>query len=195
MSAELIYGATSGLASGTRLPVRVNDLGDATGAVAVTPYNVDGIGTHKVYSYTVAAANGAYAVGDTIGAIMALRLSTAAGQSAKINSVMVTDQIAQNSALTIIFFNPGTSSAPAGTFTDNAAMVITTAADVVGVVQIAAGDYATISSEGFACISGLDITVSSDDNAYTYMAVLSQGTPNYGAGAATALKIKVGVER
>ena len=138
----------------------------------------------------------AYSIGDSIGGI--IKQLPGGGRSAgTIVDVHLVDTLAQNPALTLLFFSQSPSS---GTYTDNAAVSVAVA-DIpyyVGSVSILAADWNTVASKGFVGISTqVDVrwfVPRTDDGAmpYLYMVIVSGGTPTYGANA-TSLFVTLGL--
>lgn len=174
----------------SRLPVGGVDLGNKTAAMKVAQT----ASSDALKVFAPAATNLAYAAGQAIGTHVALSVFNIAGGSGRIASIMLTDNANQKSALTLLFFR----GLPTTAIVDKTAVAIFTANEVCAVHQVAAADYVTVDSKAFANYGDLNVRVDNADSTASknlYLVVVSQGTPNYGASAAGALRIKVGLEQ
>jgi hypothetical protein len=139
---------------------------------------------------TVTAAS--YSAGNVVGGLQTLSaaLRTVNG-TAILESLIIMDRAAQKAPMNVYIF----SEAPAGTYTDHAALSWGTGDDllVLAVIPVAATDYQnTDNSKSFAFKSGLGIalkgTGGSNDNLYAV--AVTSGTPTY--AASTDVQFKFG---
>lgn len=139
----------------------------------------------------IGADGAAYASGDVVGDQGAIVLAAArfSGGSGIIHSVVVKDLTKQSSALDIVVFDSNPSNS---TFTDNAACDI---ADgdidkVIGVINVAASDYAAFNDNSVANVKGINLPFIASGSANLYFVVVSRGTPTY---VADELSIAFGI--
>lgn len=143
---------------------------------------VGGFGTVlKVSGSTLGATATTYASGDLIGGKLTLTpVSRSAKDVASLVSVTVHDLDAQEAALDILLFDTNPSNT---TFTDDAALDVDDAdlPNVVGIVNVAAADYVSLSDNSVAHVENLSILLKPASGDTVYAAVVSGGTPTYTA--------------
>lgn len=145
------------------------------------------------------AATGAYATGDQIGVPVELRNAVEdSGGSATVESISILDPAKQDAAVDAIFFSDQPSVG-----TDNAPWAPTAAdlALICGVVKIAATTpYSDGSARSVGTVGGVSVKVkaknatSGQSKTSLWVLLVSRGTPNYGAAAAT-LTLRVGIDK
>jgi len=153
---------------------------------SVIPFAVGG---HSVVKeVTLSLDTNAYASGDVLAATQevasALRLS---GGSGILHSMVVLDKDDQGEALDVVFLNANGSIG-----TENAAVSVSDAvADtIIGVVEVAAGDFVDLANSQIACKSSLGIVLKVASGTSLYVAAISRGTGTYTAAGIT---LKVGI--
>lgn len=149
-----------------------------------------GVSYTKLVSAVGAVETLLYATGDLVGGKLSL---VEAGRSSPntglIHSVVIRDQANQKVAFDVVFF----SADPTGTtFTENAALDVADAdlAKVLGVVQVVASDYVTLSDNAVATRSGLGLPYELGGSTL-YAALITRGAPTF--AAATDLSLAVGL--
>jgi hypothetical protein len=130
----------------------------------------------------------AYGSGDQIGTTLTVTgPSSGEGSGCRVEKLVVVDKAKQKSALKIWLFNRSTTPASA----DQAAADVTDAnvlANCIGVITIAASDYADLANSSVATVNpNLIVKPVAGANAI-YALVVSGGTPTYTAAADLALK-------
>lgn len=123
----------------------------------------------------------AYAAEDLIGDVIEI----AAGQISRLNKailqgVNVWDDADQGVALALLLFRREPSNT---TFTDQAALAIHSSDRdaLIGVVPVAAADYVALNAQKVAYIGNLFIPIDLAGGHSLWVAVVSAGTPTYGA--------------
>ena len=136
-----------------------------------------------------------YSSGDVLGSVntIAGAVNDSKGVS-KLDSIVVLDAANQKSAIDLVFFNE----APANSIgADNAAYALNDAdlSKVVGRVSVAGADYVSSSTTNAeATLRNIELSMQSiAGSEVLYVAVVSRGTPTY--GAATDLIIKLCFEQ
>lgn len=137
---------------------------------------------------TFAQDTSAYSSGDVVGGLVNLGALRAISATAVLKSLVVLDSANQKAALTILLF----SGLPAGTFTDNGALVLSAAdlALVVAKVNVLASDYETVASRAIAQLDLSLVLKGLDGTRNLYMVIVTTGTPTY---TALCLKIRFGI--
>ncbi len=140
-------------------------------------------GNQVILNTAIPTTSTPYTAGDCIGGLI-LELPGSRINSGRINDVKIVDTLNQKSAVTIFLFNDNPS---LSTTTDNAPFVLhaSDAPKVVGVIGIAAADYVTVDTKGFA-----DVTTQVDVN---WKNPVTEGTPTYGTNS-TSLYVKLGLD-
>lgn len=132
-----------------------------------------------------------YTAGDVVGGVLTLTAAVrSSGGAGLLQSLLVTDRANQKAPLTILLFD----SAPAGTYTDNAACPTLGAdtAKLIRKVNVVAADYETIGGVAVADLAAVSKVVKASGSADLKAVVVTTGTPTYGANA-TDLSIRFGL--
>lgn len=147
------------------------------------------VGGHSVVKeVSLSLDTNAYASGDVLAATQeiasALRLS---GGSGLLHSIMVLDKDDQAQALDLVFLNANGSIG-----TENSAVSVTDAvADtILGIVEVAAGDYVDLVNSQLAVKTNVGIVLKVASGTSLYVAAISRGTGTYTASGVT---LKVGI--
>ena len=147
------------------------------------------VGGHSVVKeVTLSLDTNQYASGDVLAATQeiasALRLS---GGSGVLHSVVVLDKDDQGEALDLVFL-----SANGAIGTENAAVSVSDAvADtIIGVVEVAAGDFVDLVNSQIAVKTSLGMVIEVASGTSLYVAAISRGTGTYTAAGVT---LKVGI--
>lgn len=123
---------------------------------------------------------GAYTAGYSIGGVQSFPAFRVNGGNAVLESVTITDKANQKAAMTLVFFNANPTGA---NWVDDAApTALPDVAKVIGQVQIAATDYATVGSDTLAIATKLGIGLelqAASGNSTLYMVAVAVGTPTY----------------
>jgi hypothetical protein len=131
---------------------------------------------------------GAYANGDVLAAPQDLANAVReSGGSGVLQSIVVVDQDDQGEALDIVI---GDSSFALGT--ENSAVSISDAdaAKILGIVEVAAGDYVDLVNSQLATKNGLGISIEASGSASLYVGAISRGTGTY---TASGIVLRVGI--
>ena len=134
----------------------------------------------------------AYSSGDSVGGKVTLAGGgLLQGQMGLLNSLLLTDVSNQKAVLEILLFD---SDPTAGTYTDNAALALSTdLTKIVARIPVAAADYVTIDSKAVAHLSNLQrFVMPASGQTSLFMAVLTTGTPTYTSVA--ALQFRFGID-
>lgn len=129
-----------------------------------------------------------YAAGNNLGGLITIsNIARQAGESVRVDTVVITDQHQQKSALEVWFFNDSIT-AP----TDHAAWDISDAdlVKVRGIVDVAATDYRDAADNSAMTLWDIDLEIHdlvSDD---LYAGIMIRGTPDYSVN--TDFKIIIG---
>lgn len=144
-----------------------------------------------ILEVTLSLDTSAYADGDVLAATQeiasALRENGATGT---ITSLVVCDKDDQGVALDVVFLQTNVAIG-----TENAAVSATDAAadEVLGIVEVAAGDYVDLVNAQVAPKHGLNIPVkAASDSTSLFVAAISRGTGTY---TASGITLKVGITR
>jgi len=141
----------------------------------------------KVPAATLVCSTAAYTAGDSIGPLLTLtHVWDFAGQAAILQSIVVQDLAAQNSAIDFIFFDANPS---ATTFTDNGALTVADAdlPKIVGTVSLLASDYVAFADSSAATVKTIALPVNPLSGSSLYCALVARGTPTYPTGADVSL--------
>lgn len=133
-----------------------------------------------------------YSAGDSIGGIVTLSsVMYASGRSAKLTSLTLKENGGQAPALTCIFFRATPSD---GTYTDNAAIVWGSgdSANMIGAVEVVAGDWYTVASKSVATLAGLD-QIHGAAASDLFLIIVADGA--YNAGGASDLTAEISYQR
>jgi hypothetical protein len=135
----------------------------------------------------------AYQAGDCVGGLLEFSEAVIAeGGTARLHSVLVCDQAAQDAAMTLILFNDNPASS---TFTNNAALSIhdDDIDKVIAAIAIAGADYVDAVAADFAQVVAERLIKLASGNNVLYGALVTSGTPTY--TAADDLTVKLALER
>jgi hypothetical protein len=140
------------------------------------------------YQVTPALDTNAYASGDQVSAIQAVRVLSASRVGGVIKLITVKDNVLQKSGLDLFFFDRSVTVA-----NDNAAASFSDADMVfcLGVVNVTSADYDDNAANSFATVAVDFPAIASDAGATIYMAIVARGAPTY---AATSLVISITAE-
>lgn len=105
-----------------------------------------------------------------------------------IHSVILLDKNDQAGALDLIFLRSSTS---LGTINNALNISDTLADEIIGVVEIVAGDYVDLINSQIVCKTNLGIGFQGDDVQKIYVAAISRDTKTYSAAASLTLKISI----
>ena len=122
-----------------------------------------------------------YASGDVLADTQELADAVrVAGGSGIIHSILVQDDDDQAGALDIIILDDNTSIG-----TENAAVTMADNDNILGNVEVVAGDYVDMANSQHACKTNVGIVVKAKVNRSLYIAVVSRDTKTYTASGIT----------
>jgi len=134
---------------------------------------------------TPAIAAAAFSVNDIVGGKLTLTdAMRVPGGSGEIDSLMLVDASKQNAPLSIFVFNAALEVA-GGYCDDNAACAVTVVdwKKCLGVIDILASDYKTMSLASVVSLGGIGMKVKATTGTSLYALIVTTGTPTYGANA------------
>jgi hypothetical protein len=147
----------------------------------------------KLVSVTPTIVPAAYAANDQIGAtaIVVSEICMESGGLARINSIAIIDKAKQKAAIDLFIF----SELPTVASGDNAPADVSDselASKCLGVISIAAGDYADLANASVASKQNLNLLAKCKAGSKDlYVLPVSRGTPTY--ASASDLTIRIGV--
>ena len=142
-----------------------------------------------VFQSTPVTSNGvAYATGEQIGAVNTITQAVADTRgTVQLESIVVIDKHKQKAAIDVFFFDQ----VPALTSVDNGAFTLPTAEllKCIGVVSIAAADYADTAAQAVATVRRIDLILQAvAKKRDLYYVLVSRGTPTYASTSGLVLK-------
>ena len=157
--------------------------------LAATEKHLGQVGGHAVVlDVSLSLDTSAYAAGDVLAEMqeVAGALRTTAG-SGVIQSLVVLDKDDQAEPLDIVFM---TASGSLGT--ENAAVSISDAdaAKIIGVVEIAAGDYVDLANSRIAVLGNLSLLLDGPTGTSIWVGAISRGTGTY---TASGITLRIGI--
>lgn len=141
-------------------------------------------------SFELTVETDVYADGDLLTDVAEIQHVIPAGYGpAIVTDVVVVDKGDQGEAFDIFFTRSSTSWGTVNSAVDIADAV---AAEITGVISIAAGDYIDFTSNQVAFKDGLSVPIErANDSGSVYVATVSRGTGNY--SATTDLTLELGI--
>lgn len=189
--------ATALAADGDYIPLIVAADGALHVKQAALDYTVDDSVAYDdglVLRPTITTSSTAYTAGDNIGGIITLAAPLASGLPVALRSIVLKDDKNQKPALQLLFFR----TSPDGTYTDNAAVVVSTAdmGALVHIQSVAAADWVTIQGITKAAVSYTlnDGPVLGPGTTSIFMVIVTVGTPTYAVNS-TDLTAELGFKR
>jgi hypothetical protein len=146
-------------------------------------------GTSDLIDVTLSLDTSAYASGDVLAATQEVANAVAAnGGKAILHSVTVLDKDDQGQALDLVFLRTNVSLG-----SENSAVAITDAdaEEILGVVQVTAGDYLDFGANRVATMPGVGLVLEAGASSTSlYLAAVSKGTGTY---SASGIVVKLGL--
>lgn len=146
---------------------------------------------HRIIDVTLVVDTAIYAAGDTLVATMALsNVLRAKNVGGLLKSLTVIDEADQKAAFDIYFLDSNVSFAAANAA---AAPSDTAARSLLGLIAVATADYKDLGGVAMASYKNIDLILKpATDSQDVYIAIVNgAGTPTF--GAATDLKLRLGV--
>lgn len=143
----------------------------------------------KVVEVTLTLDTSQYGDADVLADTQAIANAVIANSVSELKSVVLIDKDDQAAALDLLFLESNTSIG-----TENAALAITDAAagEIVGAIEVAAGDYVDLANSQIVVKTDVGILMQPTSGTSLYVAAISRGTATY---TASGIVLKLGFVR
>jgi hypothetical protein len=179
--------------TGVSLPAGTNNIGDVdVASIAAGENHVGQVSGHAaILTATLSLDTGAYADGDVLADTQAVAGAARVNAGVvEIESIAVLDEDDQGQALDLVFLDANVSLG-----TENAAVSVTdaNARNILGIVQIASGDWYDLGGCRLATKRDLHLLTKAASGATSlYVAAISRGTGTY---TASGIQLRIGVKQ